>query len=120
MSPTGITAGDYNSDGKLDIAFCNWDTGTASVFLGNGDGTFKAVQDFPTSYNSSGIFTADMNNDGKPDLLVSDDGYTITLLVTGVTNQPPVATNASATIAETRRPRPSTCCRAAAIRTGTP
>jgi len=71
--PTGsysIATGDFNHDGKLDIAVTN-DRGFA-VALGNGDGTFgKAV-----SYSGTGfsIAAGDFNNDGNIDL-VTANGY---------------------------------------------
>jgi len=83
--PIQIVVGDFNHDGKLDIVLVNFTgnpTGsgaTASLvpFLGNGDGTF--TQGTPFSVNSTGIngsiitaaFAADVNHDGKLDLLVS-------------------------------------------------
>ena len=39
-SPSAIKTADFNKDGKTDVAVCNQDDGTVSVFLGNGDGTF--------------------------------------------------------------------------------
>ena len=70
-----LVAGDFNGDGKLDIAAggpapppgsANPET---AVLYGNGDGTFQPAV-FPTSLsNFAAQFTADLNNDGKPDLI---------------------------------------------------
>src|SRR5262245_7120277 len=45
-SPFSVAIGDLNGDGKPDVAVANIDYGTASVLLGNGDGTFGP----PTHY----------------------------------------------------------------------
>ena len=39
--PTAIVAGDFNGDGRLDLAVANYGDDTVSVLLGNGDGTFQ-------------------------------------------------------------------------------
>src|SRR5262249_47329995 len=43
-APFGVVAGDFNHDGHLDLAVNNSDNGSdsISVFLGNGDGTFRS------------------------------------------------------------------------------
>ncbi len=39
--PYQIITADFNNDGKPDLAVANWLSGTVSVLLGNGDGTFQ-------------------------------------------------------------------------------
>jgi hypothetical protein len=73
-----IAVADVNGDGKLDLLVANscatndCTTGVLSVLLGNGDGTFQSA----VPYNSGGTYAysvvvADVNGDGKPDVLVS-------------------------------------------------
>ena len=40
-APYAVATGDFNGDGFTDFAVENYTSGTVSVFLGNGDGTFK-------------------------------------------------------------------------------
>src|SRR5207253_980700 len=46
----------------------NFNSATVSVFLGNGNGTFAAKQDFSTGSMPRSVAVADVNGDGKPDL----------------------------------------------------
>jgi uncharacterized protein (TIGR03437 family) len=70
-SPQSLVAVDLNGDGKLDIASVNL-FGGASVLLGNGDGSFKSEAKYPLGTNSATfVAAADLNGDGKPDLLVA-------------------------------------------------
>jgi hypothetical protein len=70
-------AGDFNSDGSLDVIVSL--SGNALVFIpGNGDGTFGTPVLFSaqTSTSSAGPpLTADLNNDGKSDLIWNSSVY---------------------------------------------
>jgi hypothetical protein len=80
---TSVAVADVNGDGKPDLLVTNacflssneggCDNGSVVVLLGNGDGTFKE----PVRYNSGGgqassVAVADVNGDGKPDLVVAN------------------------------------------------
>jgi uncharacterized repeat protein (TIGR01451 family) len=65
-TPSGITVGDFNGDGKPDIAVA--DGQNVSILLGNGDGTFQAAANYSTGNSPSAIAIGDFNGDGKLDL----------------------------------------------------
>ena len=68
--PMALAQGDFDGDGKLDIAASNYNSGNISVFLGNGDGTFQTAVTYPAGNYPWGIAVGDVNNDGKLDLIV--------------------------------------------------
>ena len=76
-NPEAVAVGDFNSDSKADIVTGNGD-GSLSVLLGNGDGTFRPAR---TVAGGGGSFVAaaDLNNDGKWDLVTNAGGVTILL-----------------------------------------
>lgn len=75
---SGIAVADVNGDGKPDVVFTNCSScgesyGLVGVLLGNGDGTFQSAVTYNSgSYNPIGIVVADVNLDGKPDLVVAE------------------------------------------------
>jgi hypothetical protein len=64
-----ISTGDFNQDGKLDVVMITEDG--FSVALGNGDGTFQKALTYDTQLFYS-LAVADVNNDGKPDIVVAN------------------------------------------------
>jgi hypothetical protein len=69
-----LAAGDFNSDGKQDLAVSIFTQQTSlSLLTGNGDGTFNAPVNFPntTGSDSPVIVAADVNNDTRLDLLIA-------------------------------------------------
>jgi hypothetical protein len=73
--------GDFNGDGKPDLAMSLPDANEVQVLLGNGDGTFTPMP----AMSVNGVFVvamADFNGDGKPDLVAVDFGPgTLTILL---------------------------------------
>ncbi|HEY6769300.1 MAG TPA: VCBS repeat-containing protein [Candidatus Sulfotelmatobacter sp.] len=70
---------DFNGDGKLDFATVapasGLSSGNISIYLGNGDGTFQKFATNPTTGLSTvAVITADLNGDGKIDLVALDTG----------------------------------------------
>jgi hypothetical protein len=72
QAPGSIVAGDFNGDGKLDLAVSNGQDGTnsVSVFLGNGDGTLQAPVNSQAGTGPITLASGDFNGDGKLDLAV--------------------------------------------------
>ncbi len=87
IGPTAIVAGDFNGDGKLDMAVANGNPytrpdQTVSVLLGNGDGTFQSHADYPTGNFPISIASGDFNGDGKQDLVTANhDDDTVSVLL---------------------------------------
>src|SRR5437899_152101 len=46
LNPQSVAVGDFNGDGKPDLAVANAGSDTVSVLLGNGNGTFQAARNF--------------------------------------------------------------------------
>jgi hypothetical protein len=69
-----VAVGDFNGDGKLDLAVADPNSGTVSVLLGNGDGTFPAAASYHAGVNPISIAVGDFNRDGKLDLVVANRG----------------------------------------------
>ena len=82
LAPRAIVWGDFNGDGKADLAVVNRDSNSVSIFLGNGNGTFQLGASYVTGEDPIALATGDFNGDGKADLVVADRAsYTISILL---------------------------------------
>jgi hypothetical protein len=77
--PVSISAADVNGDGTLDLAVAETGDceegcfgGKVSVLLNLGDGSFSPPVDHDAGRVPSSVTAADLNGDGKLDLVVSD------------------------------------------------
>ena len=65
-------AGDFNGDGRIDLAVANSGSNDVSVLLGNGDGTFQRQVDLRGGVRADAIVAGDFNGDGRLDLAVAN------------------------------------------------
>lgn len=70
----GIVTGDFNGDGKLDLAVANYSSGTVGILKGNGDGTFQTQVTYPVGTKPYALAVGDFNGDGKLDIVVANSG----------------------------------------------
>jgi len=82
-NPTAVVAGDFNGDGKLDLAVVNQGSGDVSILLGNGDGTFQAAKNVNVGGTPNSIVAGDFNGDHKLDLVVGSATNAVILLGKG-------------------------------------
>ncbi len=81
-----VATGDFDGDGKLDVASANTSSGSISVLLGNGDGTLRPAGFYlPTasigSVNPTSLSVGDFNGDGKLDLAAAADIWDVFVLI---------------------------------------
>jgi hypothetical protein len=71
---SALTVGDFNGDGKADLAVTQstYPTATLVIALGHGNASFGPEQQYETTIESNVIHTVDLNNDGKLDLVIGN------------------------------------------------
>ena len=77
--PAALAAGDFNRDAKIDFAVANFNTGTISIMLNQGQGSFTSRAGGPISLGDgfalpNSIAVGDFNADNYPDLAVANQG----------------------------------------------
>ena len=81
--PYSVAAGDFNGDGKPDLAVANLGGQSVSVLPGTGDGTFGSAVTYALPGEAYFVAVADFNGDGKQDLVVACPSYVSILLGDG-------------------------------------
>ncbi|HJR06197.1 MAG TPA: FG-GAP-like repeat-containing protein [Pyrinomonadaceae bacterium] len=71
-------AADLNGDGAIDLAGAG---SNARVMLGNGDGSFRPLVEYPAGGYTEDVAAGDLNGDGKLDLVVTNNNAQIAVTV---------------------------------------
>jgi hypothetical protein len=90
-APSALVAGDFNGDGRTDLAVANADSNTVSVLLGNGDGTFENQVTYAVGNGPAALVAGDFNGDGRTDLAVAnydDNDVSVMLSLNGTLTAP--------------------------------
>lgn len=73
-NPNGLTCGDFNADGNLDLVVANSSDNTVTVMQGEGGGTLGDPVTYAVGTNPGTVCVADLDNDGILDLVVGNVG----------------------------------------------
>ena len=73
--------GDFNGDGKQDLAVANSAESYVSILLGDGAGNFGSPRNFDVDLEPFSVAVGDFNGDGKQDLAVANLGSSVSILL---------------------------------------
>ncbi len=82
-TPIALAVGDFNNDGRIDLAVADVGDNVVDVFLGNGDGTFETPQTFATGQEPAALEIGDFNGDGALDLATTAVGDSAVSILIG-------------------------------------
>lgn len=78
---SSLAAGDFANNGIQDLVAVNGagyaasnNSSSASILMGNGDGTFKPALTFATGNDPVSVAVGDLTSDGKLDIVTANDG----------------------------------------------
>lgn len=102
--PIAMVEGDFNGDGKADLAIVNQTSNDVTILLGNGDGTFTQATNSPIAVGKTpvAIATGDVNGDAHPDIaVVNQADNTVSVLLGNGDGTFTVAVNSPLTTGQT-------------------
>jgi hypothetical protein len=80
----GVAAGDVTGDGQPDLALADTRSHAVTVLAGDGNGGFGDAVELPAGNEPTAVVVADMNADGRRDLLVASDFHSAVSLRRGL------------------------------------
>src|SRR5947208_5180350 len=69
--PASVAIADFNGDGRPDLSVANQASGSISILLGSGDGTFETLTPVAVGSSPTSLAVADLNQDGRADLAIA-------------------------------------------------
>ena len=73
-NPFALVTGDFNTDGRTDLAVANATSGDLSIFIGDGAGGVGPATNFPVGSYPRGIALGGFREAGKLDFAVANSG----------------------------------------------
>ncbi len=73
-NPEGVTIGDFDHDGDVDLAVVLFGAEELQLVLANGDGTFTPGATFPLGFEPSMVVAIDFDGNGWLDLAINERG----------------------------------------------
>ena len=71
-SPTSSARGDFDEDGKMDVAVVAFSSNHVRIYKGDGQGLFSPMITLPTGNSPTHVVVGDLNGDGHSDLVVAN------------------------------------------------
>lgn len=79
---SGLAVGDYNRDGRLDIAFIDSGSDKVGIVRQNSDRSFTQIAQYSVGSTPKSIVFSDLNGDYRPDIVVGNaDSMSISVLL---------------------------------------
>src|SRR6185437_4579157 len=79
-SASGVVSGDFNRDGKPDLAIADDQANRINILLGTGGGHFTFGASYNTGNSPLQVVTGDFNHDGNLDLIADNSDQSLTIL----------------------------------------